>query len=753
VTPRKEEVEAKAGAATSTDSDRVDSPSPAVINSRDTRLVAVALLCGLVLRFGVALVSQNPDGLTLAWGSALVATGHANPYAEVVSHPEHDPIPVDEISAVSLAQGPIGVVVGAVPMAIAKAIGLIHLGDQPDGTAFEQGELFAYKVSFLVPEALIVAALWAGAAAVIGGDRERLASRRRQLMVVWAANPLIVFTWGQGMPDTWTVAVMCWAAVLMGPLAERAEPHRRLWLYRAAALLIPIGAFGTKMMPIVMLVPLAVIVARDGELGRGRWSVAAAGTLGLVVGAAPYVVSQAVRVNVLDRFELNMLNSRDGIPTLHAMPNAQWSLLLAIVATLWFVSRPEPRRALVVWLAIALITVATMSSIIPHLMFWVGAAILVIGLLRPVAALAMTAAAGLMVLWHLITYTWLGNLVVAGLEGTGTVAGQPSQWVAQHVPLTPTVGGAITSLWIVVALGAVWVLARRVPLSVSPRAWKAVAVAGPLGLIAGLGLNITLAEAQGPTAWEFGSGGQPVAFGLSRDDPWTSPVIDSGSQANTVMFSVDKRTHANPDEIVVEIIDRQDNVLASGSVPVWVAEPASEKVSATVTLSRRVDVEGVRVRFSRRKVGSAEEVPVILAGAIGAAGSAGAETVSPREDANTSTTTTVAANESQELEVVPAGESSTNEADSADSATATTVPEDAGASGATGVTPGAEVTAEPRITGPIFRLRDDRVGRVPGLVLGRLLGPAGWAAWFAAVVLAAAGAWLLTRRVQPDPGR
>lgn len=759
MTPPRREVKAKAGVETSGPRTPSDATSDSDIRTQDRpagrrlrgpqrhrALVALALLCGLVLRFGVGLVTQNPDGSTLAWGSALVATGHTNPYQEVVDHPEHDPIPVEQISAVSLAQGPIGVVVGAVPMALANATGLIDIGDQPDGTTFGVGELFAYKVSFLVPEALIVAALWVGAAAMVSGGGRRLDSRRRQLVLLWAVNPLVVFTWGQGMPDTWTVAVACWAALLMGPLADRAGPDRRLRLYQLAALLVPIGAFGTKMMPIVMLVPLAVIVARDADLAGRRRSVGLAAAIGLIVGVAPYVLSQAVRVNVLDRFELNMLNSRLGIPTLHAMPPAHWSLLIAIAVTLWFMTRSDPRRAVIVWMAVSLITVATMSTIIPHLMFWVGAAILMIGLYRPVVGLAMSGAIGMMVFWHLQTYTWLGNLVTAGLDRSRTVSGQPTQWVSQHVPLVPTVGGTISSLWLIVALGGVWLVYRQLPVTISTAQWKALASVGPLMLVAGLGANVVLAEREGPSVWAFGTGGQQVPFELTRDEPWTSTVIDSNAVANTIRFSVDKRTHANPDEIVVEIIDGDENVLASGSVPVWVAEPASEKVAATIALSKRVKLSDVRVRFSRRSVGDGEEVPVVLAGAIDAGGSAAAESTTPTktdasssntttDSTNTSTTPTGAtdANTTTQLEVVnDEGEPSTG--NGSDDATAA------------GQTPEVTAQAQQRIIGPIYRLRDDRARDVPGLVARRLLGPAGLIAWVAAAALAAAGAVLLTRR-------
>ena len=705
-------------------------------STRHRRLLFFALLIGLVLRFGVALTTDNPDGQTLAWGSALMATGHANPWAEVVKHPEHDPIPVDQISAVSLAQGPIGVVAGAMPMWVADTVGLIDLGDQPDGSTFQLGELFSYKVSFLIPEALILTALWTGAA-TLGLSPAALASRRRQLTLLWAVNPLIIFSWGQGMPDTWTVAIICWATVLMGPMADRATAQGRARLYAIASFVIPFGAFGTKMLPIIMLVPLAIIVARDSELGPKRRVVALMAGAGLVLGAAPYVLSAAVRVNVLDRFELNMLNSKSGIPSLHAMPDAQWSLLIAGAATLYLMFCPSPRSVLIPWLGAVVLTVSTMSSIIPHLMFWAGAAILMIGLIRPFIGVVLTAGAGLLVAWHLITYTWLASLVAKGLDHPRENTGQPLQWVTQHVPLVPTVGGALVSLWFLAAGAGIYAVLRRSPIGISSSAWKMVAAVGPLALVVGMGANVFIAEMHGPSRWAMGVGGQPVTFALERDTPWVSPELNGGDVANTIYFSVDKRTHANPDEIVVDVLDKRENVVATGSIPVWMAEPASEKVAAQISLDRSVTLDGVTVRFSRRATVDGAEAPVVLAGAVApmaaptTGGSSDEGTAASSRTGDADTDGTASANATQTLEVVDSDGDAVGSADGEESESVSTTP-----------------TAVQRITSPVFRLRDDRSGDVAGLIAGRLLGVEGLVAWLAAAVLAAAGAAALALRRQ-----
>ena len=706
-----------------------DSPTPRHVAHR--RRVALILFLGLACRLGVALTTANPDGLTLAWGSSLLASGHANPYQEVIENPKHDPIPVEQISAVSLAQGPIGVAAGAVTMGVARAVGLIHYASEPDGTAFRLGELVAYKLSFLVPEALIIAALVvANRRLRRDADPESRRGTERWVLLAWAANPLVLFTWGQGMPDTWTVAVILWAVVAMVLLAD-GDAGSRVRLYSACAALIPIGSFGTKMMPIVTLVPLAVLVARDDELGKRRRMIVAAGLAGTAIGAAPYVLSRAVWVNVLDRFELNMLNSKPGIPTLHAMPDAQFSLLAGVAVTLWLFTRREPRGAVVPWTVAVILSVAALSNIIPHLLFWASAPLLLLAVWRPTLGAVFSASSGLMVLWHLLSYSWLANLVTRGLDWARAVTGQPFQWVSQNVPAVNTVGGVISSVFVLVAVGISVALLRGTPFDVAPRTRRRLLAVGVAGLVLGLGANVVLAERQGVSRWEFGRAATSIPFSLDRGDPFTTPVLKGGGVANKILFKVEKTTFANSDMIRVEILDRNENRLTMGEVPVWVAEPASEKVGAEVSFAP-VAIDGVKVRFSRIAVDGSPEVPVVLSGSVASVGGPAADAAGAADPVDDAPSKAVGdANSTRSLTVIRGD----------DEAAASTEPVEESPS-RTGDTrdDGVAEAAQQQIAGPIFRLREDRSGDVPGLLARRLLGPAGWVALLAAGALGVAGA-------------
>ena len=198
--------------------------------SSATRVVVALLALGFGLRLWIATTTDNADARTLAWGSSFVATGSATPYRDIVANSDGDPIPLGGIRSLSLAQGYLGVAVGAVPMAIGDQLGLIHLGDRP--------ELFAYKLSYLVPELII---LWS-IGALLGPRRKRLLG-----YAAWATTPLMYFTWGQGMPDTWTIAAIM-AALALLTRAETAVSGRGATPPDApGAAREPVGARGPKL--------------------------------------------------------------------------------------------------------------------------------------------------------------------------------------------------------------------------------------------------------------------------------------------------------------------------------------------------------------------------------------------------------------------------------------------------------------------------------------------------------------------------
>ncbi|MBK6668322.1 MAG: hypothetical protein IPG46_01065 [Actinobacteria bacterium] len=128
--------------------------------------------------------------------------------------------------------------------------------------------------------------------------------------------------------------------------------------------------------------------------------------------------------------------------------------------------------------------------------------------------------------------------------------------------------------------------------------------------------------------WEFGRAATSIPFSLDRGDPFTTPVLKGGGVANKILFKVEKTTFANSDVIRVEILDRNENRLTMGEVPVWVAEPASEKVGAEVSFAP-VAIDGVKVRFADRRRRFARG-SVVLSGSVASVGGPAADAAGGR---------------------------------------------------------------------------------------------------------------------------
>lgn len=557
----------------------------------------VALLAlGFGLRLWIATTTDNADARTLAWGSSFVATGSATPYRDIVANSDGDPIPLGGIRSLSLAQGYLGVAVGAVPMAIGDQLGLIHLGDRPDGHAFHQGELFAYKLSYLVPELII---LWS-IGALLGPRRKRLLG-----YAAWATTPLMYFTWGQGMPDTWTIAAIM-AALALLTRAETAVSRRAITRsYAAAAAVIAVGAWGTKLLPIVLLLPFVVVVSRDRRLTvRARTRVlliAAALQAGL---AMPYVVDPFLRANVLVRFEFDMLFSGPGVSTASGLWAAQFGLMALVALTVWMVAGPNPAARVRPWTIGSVLLITTTGGIITHLLVWALVAILLVIATDERIAVGLHAAMGLGVAWHLLSYDWLAGIFVYSISRRLTVGGT-QWWLTSHVPGFNVLAATISSAMVV----SVVALAAR---HWSPRLRISRERVAPLRLMVSVG-GVTFAGAtvalvaagviasrDGVARWDLGYGAFPKEepLYLAGGDSYRSEVIDSAEPVNVVTFRVARDTQPSLDDLRIRLV-RGGRTLASVREPIWQAEPLSDRGVIRASFDRTVQPLGARLVVDR----------------------------------------------------------------------------------------------------------------------------------------------------------
>ena len=127
------------------------------------------------------------------------------------------------------------------------------------------------------------------------------------------------------MPDTWTVMFILFAALLFRSVESAEDDRVALRRYWVLAGTIALGALGTKLIPIVLLVPFLVVAVRDRRLRHvQRCAVLAAIPTSLALFALPYLASPFMVTNVFVRFEFDMLFSGAGVPTTAGLPTGRW---------------------------------------------------------------------------------------------------------------------------------------------------------------------------------------------------------------------------------------------------------------------------------------------------------------------------------------------------------------------------------------------------------------------------------------------
>jgi len=579
------------------DLDDRDVLGAAPVRSRRSRdwMVVVLLAIGLSARMWMATTTDNADARTLAWGSSLVATGSADPYRDIVKDSSGDPIPLGGIRSLSLAQGYVGVTAGAIPMWVGDQLGLIHLGAHPDGHRFHLGELFAYKISYLIPEAGIVLAI----ALLVRERRSRMVA-----LALWATTPLAFFTWGQGMPDTWTVMFVLLAAVLFRAV-ERAEDVgvavRRYW---ALAATVALGALGTKLIPIVMLIPFVVVALRDRRLRpaqRGTVLAALPTMLGLF--ALPYLASPFMVTNVFVRFEFDMLFNGPGITTVGGLSAAQFGLMGLIAVTVWLVVAKNPWPRVEPWIIISLLAVTTTSGIIPHLMFWAVASIVLLCNSSTLAAAVVSAVTGIGAAWHLLTDDWLTGVVPFSISRK-LKPGPIAEWVGTHVPFPGVIGGFIASALILGAGFAAWTLLRRSRGDETPPVRIRVALGAGgvvwMTLVACMVTAGSVAMSNPGPVWDlaYGTTGAPDGLDLVRGTAWTSAPIDQDLTVDALSFQINKESQPNLDDLRFSLV-RNRETIGSVAIASWQAEPESDRGPVVLRFEHPLAVKGAVLRIER----------------------------------------------------------------------------------------------------------------------------------------------------------
>ena len=594
------------------------------------------LVLGLFGRIWIATLTENADSQTLTWGAAYLAVDPTeDPWLATAANSLEDSIPLNGTRAMSLATGPVPVVTGAIGLRLADTLGMIDLPAYEDLSARDMPHSVsvAHRLTYLVPELLIVAVLAA------------LMARRPQrdklvLGAMWSTSPLVVFTFGQGMPDAWSVLV-----VLSGWLAlERAlhAPNGALKtrLYSAAVIASTIGALWTKLLPVVLLAPIALAVREDLALGaKDRKRIVGIALGALALGAVPFLLSKPMFVSVFVRFEFDMLEKSTAIGLVSAVPQAGLTLIVIAGALVWaFGLRSLPVAQRCEGLLVAsILSGVLLSGIISHLLVWTLPALFLVARRSLPKGLLLHGSIAALTLLHLLWYDWLDGLIL-DVADPRLAHGSPWPAIERIVPMVNQVASLISALTLIAAGIAIASYTRPVPApsDLTPSGSSAAElVAGarsrvslstlrrrslvgcalvPLATVGTLTLAATAGAESGHVvsniSHEFwnansteGNSVGTVESGLlllPRGEAWTSAPILASGPASRVSLEVDKTTQFSTDLINVALVDKANRPVVAASMPVWEAEPKSERRPVVLTFNERVaDVAGLRVRVSR----------------------------------------------------------------------------------------------------------------------------------------------------------
>ena len=565
------------------------------------RALLVLLCAGFALRFWIAASTYNADGATLAWGSAFLAKGYTDPYEAVVRYSVHDPIPLDNIRSLSLAQGYVGVVAGAVPLWVGETLGLTHVGDPPDGDGFGLGELFAYKLSYLLPDLLILFCL----ARMFREDRRK----RLLAILVWALNPVVFFAYGQGLPDLWVIAFLLMGYMAIRHAATGAPGARKVRAYVLAGGVVALGTFGTKLLPAPLMLPLIVFLVRERELSARQKATAGAAVGGLVLLCAlPYLVSDFAWLNVFQRFEFfgrRVLK----IPVSAGAPDAELAVVVVLGVTIWMALGSRPAERFDAWCVVTYVALAVFLGVLAHLVIWALFPLFVLVRRNERAVVVLGAGLALYTTWILFFHNWLSGIALRAFD-KGLRTGDTYDFVRRSVPFEQLVGAAVVSLLV---LGAGYAIVASV------RGWdervgrlRPLAVgAGVLAVVFALCLPVAslMAAEVGKATYDTeaaftravqkaGGDTQEATLEFPRFTSWESEEVAVHRRVNRVLVTTHSETEPSLDELVVQV-RRGRRVLARGSVPIWKAEPQSDRGSVHVALSRTVDLHGTRIRLER----------------------------------------------------------------------------------------------------------------------------------------------------------
>ena len=99
---------------------------------------------------------------------------------------------------------------------------------------------------------------------------------------------------------------------------------------------------------------------------------------------------------------------------------------------------------------------------------------------------------------------------------------------------------------------------------------------------------------------------------LAPGASWTSSVMGTSAVSNAIDFKISKESQPTKDELVAEIV-RNDAVLATASVPMWIAEPMTDRGYVRAEFDEATPLDGSVLRIRREASVGGPEADVLPA--------------------------------------------------------------------------------------------------------------------------------------------
>jgi hypothetical protein len=565
------------------------------MKNRYIALLTLLVFSGFFVRFYVGSITDNADAKTLTWGAVFLAKGHLDPYKEVVKNSSGDPIPLDSIRSLSLAQGPLGLSAGALTLFVGEKLELISFPENNDGHLLKNGEIIAYKASYIIPEVIVLLCL-------TGLFYKQKKRGYLSAIATWAFSPLVFYTWGQGLPDTWVIAIMLLSVVLIEKYQKEKLIKKKIIYVTLAMLLCTSGALLTKLFPLILLPAIILIISVDKKFSLKQKIGIYIFSFGMfLVNLLPYLLSEVMRISIGVRFEFDLLYNSYGIKTGSALPEANIALTIFLTYTLYFFVKKNYARDYENYVIAATLLLSSLSGNITHLMVWSIVAIFLMIRKNYNIGVILAFTLGLGSVWYIVSYSWVGDILVRGIGFTEPI-GNGYEFLTQKIGIFSFIGKLISAGILLTIFLCVYFLITKKTFTykISVKQFSILTLSIFAIYMGSLFILPILGAKNGHEVWDFAYKQQTNEhIELKRSDVLLTELVKSDTKANKLAFIISRKTQPSLDILRFDVVSVDGEVLAYAQEKVYVAEPYSDRGYVVVDLNRTININNTYLAIRR----------------------------------------------------------------------------------------------------------------------------------------------------------